>query len=82
MAKLIKLIWDFRGATAQHIATHHAIHLADYAKTAGLEDLPIGHEAVVPGAHHIAYMVVNEENMITTRDALKPNRGTFYNPIS
>ncbi|MAZ27216.1 MAG: hypothetical protein CL868_09095 [Cytophagaceae bacterium] len=82
MAKRIKLIWDFRGPTAQHIAIHHAKHLTDYAKTAGLPDLPIGHEAIVPGMHHMAYMVVNEENMVSVRDALKPNRGTIYNPIS
>ena len=30
MSKKIKLIWDFRGQTAQKIAEHHVMHLKEY----------------------------------------------------
>lgn len=31
MQKRIKLIWDFKGPTSEKIATHHCIHLKEYA---------------------------------------------------
>ena len=33
MAARLKLIWDFRGPDAKHIAEHHAIHLREYVES-------------------------------------------------
>jgi hypothetical protein len=76
MTKEIKLIWDFRGADASAIAKHHAIHLREYAAENKLAQKPIGAEAVTP-MHSIAFIVVDEPQMIVVRDALKPHRGEF-----
>ncbi|HEA30130.1 MAG TPA: hypothetical protein ENH91_09075 [Leeuwenhoekiella sp.] len=79
MTKEIKLIWDFRGKEAEAIAKHHAIHLKEYAATNKLAAKPIGAEALTP-MHSIAFIVVDEPNMIAVRDALKPQRGEFVKP--
>ncbi len=73
----IKLIWDFRGPTSAKIAEHHEIHLKEYI---AMEQLPItitGFECL-NDLHAIAFMVVTDENMIQTRDALKPHRGELF----
>lgn len=74
MSKKIKLIWDFRGPDALKIAEHHEIHLKEYI---AIEQLPLNITGFEPinEMYAIAYMVVNEENMIMVRDALKPHRG-------
>jgi hypothetical protein len=77
MSRKIKLIWDFRGATAEHIAKHHEIHLNDYVKTVHFETYKTGNE-VINELYALAYMVVDEENMIKVRDALKPHRAEVY----
>ena len=73
----IKLIWDFRGPTSAKTAEHHEIHLKEYI---AIEQLPItitGFE-ILNDLHAIAFMVVTDENMIQTRDALKPHRGELF----
>ncbi len=73
----IKLIWDFRGPTSAKIAEHHEIHLKEYI---AMEQLPItitGFE-ILNDMHAVAFMVVTDENMIQTRDALKPHRGELF----
>ncbi len=73
----IKLIWDFRGPTSAKTAEHHEIHLKEYI---AMEQLPItitGFE-ILNDLHAIAFMVVTDENMIQTRDALKPHRGELF----
>lgn len=73
----IKLIWDFRGPAGAKTAEHHEIHLKEYIQ---IEKLPVnitGHEAI-NDMHAIAWMVVNESDMITVRDALKPHRGEVF----
>ncbi len=73
----IKLIWDFRGPTSAKTAEHHEIHLKEYI---AMEQLPItitGFE-ILNDMHAIAFMVVTDENMIQTRDALKPHRGELF----
>ena len=73
----IKLIWDFRGPTSAKTAEHHEIHLKEYI---AMEQLPItitGFECL-NDLHAIAFMVVTDENMIQTRDALKPHRGELF----
>jgi hypothetical protein len=79
MDKELKLIWDFRGPSAQKVAEHHLIHLKDYIKHKELEITIYGVE-ILSDVHSIAYLVVSKEEMIDIRDALKPHRGQYYNP--
>lgn len=77
MSRKIKLIWDFRGPASEKTAQHHEIHLKEYI---AIEKLPIeitGFE-VYNEMYAIAFMVVNDENMIQVRDALKPHRGELF----
>jgi hypothetical protein len=77
MSRQIKLIWDFRGPASAKTAEHHEIHLKEYI---AIEKLPLnitGFE-IQGEMHAIAFMVVNDESMITVRDALKPHRGELY----
>lgn len=73
----IKLIWDFRGPAAAKTAEHHEIHLKEYII---LEKLPLNITgfSILNEMHAIAFMVVEEAQMITVRDALKPHRGEVY----
>ncbi|WP_348822843.1 hypothetical protein [Flavobacterium aestuarii] len=77
MSRKIKLIWDFRGPASAKTAEHHEIHLKEYIV---IEKLPInitGFE-ILDEMYAIAYIVVQEENMIEVRDALKPHRGELF----
>ncbi|MCS4239583.1 hypothetical protein [Myroides odoratus] len=77
MERLIKLIWDFRGPDAEKIADHHVIHLREFV---AMEKLPLTliDKQVLSDVHSIAYLVVNDEQMRTLRDVLKPHRGELY----
>lgn len=77
MARKIKLIWDFRGAVAAKTAEHHEIHLKEYIRS---EKLPLNITGfqVIDEMYALAFMVVEEGNMIAVRDALKPHRGEVY----
>lgn len=77
MARKIKLIWDFRGAVAAKTAEHHEIHLKEYIQS---EKLPLNITGfqIIDEMYAIAFMVVEEDNMISVRDALKPHRGEVY----
>jgi hypothetical protein len=77
MARKIKLIWDFRGAVATKTAEHHEIHLKEYIQS---EKLPLNITGfqIIDEMYAIAFMVVEEANMIAVRDALKPHRGEVY----
>ncbi|WP_291865756.1 hypothetical protein [Maribacter sp.] len=75
--KKIKLIWDFRGPAAYKTAEHHEIHLKEYITIEGIELNNTGFTQI-NDMHSIAYMVVEETNMIAVRDALKPHRGEIY----
>ena len=77
MSRKIKLIWDFRGESSAKTAEHHEIHLKEYIAIQKLEINITGFK-IISEMHAIAYMVVNEENMIKVRDALKPHRGEVY----
>ena len=77
MSRNIKLIWDFRGSASAKTAEHHEIHLKEFIIA---EKLPInitGYK-IIDEMYAIAFMVVNDENMILVRDALKPHRGEVY----
>ncbi len=77
MDKKIKLIWDFRGPAAERTAEHHEKHLKEYIAIEALELKLTGHQHINE-MHSLAYVVVNESQMIKLRDALKPHRGEVY----
>lgn len=74
MDRKLKLIWDFRGETSEKTAEHHCIHLKEFAVIKKLHFYDINF-SVISEMHTIAYIVVDEADMITYRDALKPHRG-------
>jgi len=76
----IKLIWDFRGSTAEKTAQHHQIHLEEYIISQNLALNITGHQ-IINDMHAIAFMVVMESGMTSVRDALKPHRGEVYSEI-
>lgn len=74
MNRKIKLIWDFRGPEALEIAKHHCVHLKEFAVK---EKLHFYETATHPVSemYCMAFITVNEKDMLTFRDALKPHRG-------
>lgn len=81
MKKRIRLIWDFRGPAAEKTAQHHEIHLKQYSATINLNKGLAGSKRL-NDVHSIAYLIVDESEMIKVRDALKPHRGEIYEEIS
>jgi hypothetical protein len=77
MTRKIKLIWDFRGPAGAKTAEHHEKHLKEYIELEQLNCHLTGFE-IVNEMHSIAYMVVEETDMISIRDNLKPHRGVVY----
>jgi hypothetical protein len=70
----IKLIWDFRGPESLKIAEHHCVHLNEFVISEALAFHEI--DAIeISDYYSIAFIVVNEKDMLIFRDALKPNRG-------
>lgn len=74
MNRKLKLIWDFRGLSAEKTAEHHCIHLKEFAEIEHLHYYNIN-SAKINDFHAIAFVVVDEIDMPTYRDALKPHRG-------
>jgi hypothetical protein len=73
----IKLIWDFRGEASEKTAEHHEIHLKEYLETEKYSLRITGFE-ILNEMYAIAFLVVEEKDMITFRDTLKPHRGEVY----
>jgi hypothetical protein len=73
----IKLIWDFRGPAAAKTAEHHEIHLKEFLVMEQY-DLQLTGFEILNEMYAIAYLVVEEKDMIKFRDALKPHRGEVY----
>jgi len=73
----IKLIWDFRGREAKHIAEHHKKHLQEYVDAKSLDHIICGSKDLSP-MYSIAFMVVNEEDSESLRSILRPHRGQIY----
>ena len=73
----IKLIWDFRGTAAAKTAEHHEIHLKEYLVK---ENYPLQITGFneINEMHAIAFLVVEEKDMIIFRDALTPHRGEVF----
>ncbi|WP_341221115.1 hypothetical protein [Polaribacter atrinae] len=74
MSRKIKLLWDFRGPDAQETAKHHTIHLKEFAVLENLTFHEIDIEEKNPRLF-AAFITVDEKDMKTYRDALKPHRG-------
>jgi len=74
MNRKIKLIWDFRGLEALEIAKHHCIHLKEFSEKENLFFHEISTQEISE-LYCIAFITVNETDMLTFRDALKPHRG-------
>jgi hypothetical protein len=70
----LKLIWDFKGSVAQKTAEHHCIHLKEFSTIENLDFHKIDY-TVLSEMHTIAFIIVDEIDMKTYRDALKPHRG-------
>jgi hypothetical protein len=77
MSRKIKLIWDFRGEASAKTAEHHDIHLKEYLDEKKLTLEKTGFE-IINEMHAIAFIVVEEKDMIKFRDVLKPHRGEVY----
>ena len=73
----IKLIWDFRGPASARTAEHHEIHLKEYLETEKYILKITGFE-ILNDMYATAFLVVEEKDMITFRDTLKPHRGEVY----
>jgi len=68
----IKMIWDFRGPDGLEIAKHHQKHLDEFIQIENLDSTTGFQE--INEVYAIAFMIVEEKNMILVRDALKPHR--------
>ena len=77
MKRKIKLIWDFRGPHSKKTAEHHCIHLKEYATIEKLHYYEIAF-LTMNEMHTIAFIIVDEVDMKTYRDALKPHRGQVH----
>jgi len=73
----IKLIWDFRGPASAKTAQHHEIHLKEYAAAEKLA-LGITGFQTFGEMHAIAFLAVEESDMLAVRDALKPHRAELH----
>jgi hypothetical protein len=74
LERKIKLLWDFRGPDALETAKHHTIHLKEFAVIKKLHFHEINF-TTISEMHTIAFIIVDEVDMKTYRDALKPHRG-------
>ena len=74
MNRKLKLIWDFKGTASLKTAEHHCIHLKEFTEIEKLHFYEIDF-LIISEIHTIAYITVDEIDMKTYRDALKPHRG-------
>lgn len=70
------MIWDMRGGDAKGTAEHHVIHLREYAERNSVALHDAGVEEVTD-MYTIAYMIIDESDMIKVRDALRPHRAEY-----
>jgi len=70
----IKLIWDFRGPEALEIAKHHCVHLKEFSEKENLNYIEISTYSISE-MYCIAFITIDEKDMIVFRDALQPHRG-------
>ena len=77
MSQKIKLIWDFKGDEAKEIAKHHVVHLNEFTAKEKISNISSGID-FVNDIYCIAFLVVNEQDVIIVRDTLKPHRGEIW----
>lgn len=77
MSRKIKLIWDFPGHFAAKTAEHHVIHLKEFLDKENYS-LKISGFEPINEMYAIAFVVVEEADMLTFRDALRPHRAEVY----
>lgn len=80
MSRKIKLIWDFRGEVSAKTAVHHEIHLKEFITKEKIVLNVTGFETI-NNLHAIAFMVVEETDLIKIRDILRPHRAELYEAI-
>ncbi len=78
MNRKIKVLWDFRGPDALKIAEHHRIHLQEYADQQQLVLIEIGVQ-VHTDYFASAFMTIDESDLLSVRDQLKPQRAVLAN---
>ena len=74
MNRKLKLIWDFKGSVSQKTAEHHCIHLKEFAVIEKLHFYEIDF-TVLSEMYTIAFIIIDEVDMKTYRNSLKPHRG-------
>ena len=74
MNRKIKLIWDFRRPEALEIAKHHCVHLKEFSEKENLNCYEIN-TVQISDMYSIAFITVDESDLIIFRDALQPHRG-------
>ena len=74
----VRLIWDFRGPNALHIAKHHKIHLEEFIalEKVVFHDISIAEHSEF---YISVFLIVNEDDMTQLRTQLKPHRGQRVN---
>lgn len=77
---LVKLIWDFRGPTAEKTAKLFELRLQEYMVNEELEPRITGIKSLSP-RHAIAYMVIPEFRLQEVKKELKPQRGEYYEMV-
>mgnify|MGYP006141760153 CR=1 FL=1 len=73
--KKVKLIWEFFGEDAKETAKHHATHLNEFCSKEKFSFFESGTEETT--SMSIAFLTVEENNMIAVRNALRPKRGEW-----
>lgn len=68
------MIWDFRGPEVLEIAKHHCVHLKEFSEKENLTYHEVSTNQISE-MYCMAYITVNEVDMLIFRDALKPHRG-------
>ena len=74
MKRKIKLIWDFRGPDSLKTAEHHCVHLKEFTAKEKLKYHEVDSQEFSE-FYSTAYIIVDENDMLTYRDTLKPHRG-------
>jgi hypothetical protein len=77
MNRRIQLLWDFYGGDAEKTAAHHVKHLKEFMLR---ENIPYSQTGVKSNGelHGMAFLTVNEEDVLVLRDALRPNRALVF----
>jgi hypothetical protein len=70
----VKLIWDFRGLSSKHTATHFKTHLSEFFKSEKIDWYLCDIVSINPSYHYI-FIVTDKVHLAFIKSALKPNRG-------